>query len=61
MPGGAKVVIVVKALVEHGVSLALGHGVEFAFVVVPQTDVFHGSPPRPLLFEASTARLIFVL
>jgi hypothetical protein len=38
---GAKMIVVGKAGVEHRVFLGLGHGVEFAFVVVAQTDVFH--------------------
>src|SRR6266404_4783843 len=46
MPVGAKMVVVFKACVEHGVSLGLGHAFVFAFVVVSQTDVFHGSSPR---------------
>src|SRR5262249_5551625 len=43
VPVGAKMVVVVKARVEHGVSLGLAHAVEFALVVVSQTDVFHCS------------------
>jgi hypothetical protein len=43
MPVGAKMVVVFKAPVEHGVSLGLTHAVEFAFVVVAKTDVFHCS------------------
>src|SRR5215469_7420950 len=43
VPFGAKIVVVVKACVEHGVSFGLSHGIKFAFVVVPQTDVFHRS------------------
>jgi hypothetical protein len=50
MPVGAKMVVVFKACIEHGVSLALSHAIEFAFVVVSETDVFHGSsPPSSLL------------
>src|SRR5438874_11744579 len=45
VPAGAKMVVVCKACVEHGVSLALSQAIEFAFVVVPQTDVFHCSSP----------------
>src|SRR5271166_5702834 len=44
---GAKMVVVFKACVEHGVSLALSHAIEFAFVVVAQTEVFHCSSPFP--------------
>jgi hypothetical protein len=47
MPVGAKMVVVFKASVEHGVSLALSHAIEFAFVVVPEAEVFHCSSPRP--------------
>src|SRR5579862_5876508 len=46
MPVGAKMVVVFKACVEHRVLLALGHAVEFDFVVVSKTDVFHCSSPR---------------
>ncbi len=49
MPVGAKMVVVFKACVEHGVLLALGHAFAFAFIEVSQTDVFHGSSP---LFSA---------
>src|ERR1700751_2841881 len=45
MPVGAKMVVVLKACVEHRVSLAFGHGVEFAFIVVSETNVFHRSSP----------------
>src|SRR5215475_529616 len=38
MPVGAKMVVIFKAGVEHGVLLALGHGFEFAFVKVRETD-----------------------
>src|SRR5580704_10677278 len=44
MPVGAKMVVIFRACVEHGLLLALGHGVVFAFVVVTQTDVFHSFP-----------------
>src|SRR6516225_2600168 len=56
LPVGAKMVVVIKARVEHGVSLGLTHAVEFAFVVVPQTDVFHGSPPHSGLAEPAAER-----
>src|SRR5262249_29682339 len=45
VPAGAKMVIIFKACVEHGVSLGLSHAVEFAFVVVAKTEVFHCSSP----------------
>jgi hypothetical protein len=38
-------VIVGEAGVEHRLFLGLDHGVVFAFVVVAQTNVFHGSSP----------------
>src|SRR5438270_13334658 len=38
---GTKMVVVFKARVEHRVSLALAHAIEFAFVVVTETEVFH--------------------
>src|SRR4030088_3195236 len=41
VPTGAKMVVVFKAYVEHGVLLALSHAIKFAFIVVSQTDVFH--------------------
>src|SRR4051812_36337497 len=40
---GAKMVVIFQACVEHAVSLALGHAIEFAFVVVAKTEVFHCS------------------
>src|SRR2546423_6608997 len=40
---GAKMVVVLKAYIEHRVSLALSHAIEFTFVVVSETDVFHFS------------------
>src|ERR1700722_7472117 len=45
VPVGAKMVVVFKAFVEHGVSLALSHAIKFVFIVVSQTDVFHCSSP----------------
>src|SRR5690349_8349646 len=44
---GAKMVVIFKTFVEHGVSLAITHAVEFVFVVIAQTDVFHCCPPLP--------------
>src|ERR1039458_1319504 len=46
VPVGAKVIVVFKASVEQTVSLALSHVLEFTFVVVTQTDVFHCSSPH---------------
>jgi hypothetical protein len=40
-------VVVFKAFVEHGVLFGLSHAIEFAFVVVAQTEVFHCSSPLP--------------
>src|SRR5215472_9799271 len=48
---GAKMVIIFKACVEHGVSLGLSHAVEFAFVVVAKTEVFHCFSPHSGLAE----------
>src|SRR6266851_9744722 len=45
VPVGAKMVVVFKAYVEHGVLLALSHAIKFVFIVVSQTDVFHYSSP----------------
>src|SRR5215470_13110280 len=56
VPAGAKMVVVFKACVEHGVSLGLSHGIKFAFVVVPQTDVFHRS--SPLLWLGASSRAL---
>jgi hypothetical protein len=44
-------IVIFKACVEHGVSLALLHAIEFAFVVVAKTDVFHCSSPHSGLNE----------
>src|SRR5215472_11502840 len=41
VPVGAKMVIVIKACVEHGVLFSRGHALEFAFVVVSETYVLH--------------------
>src|ERR1043165_839003 len=41
MSAGAKMVVVCQACVEHGVSLALSHALEFINIVVSKTDVFH--------------------
>src|SRR5580700_199170 len=51
VPAGAKMVVIFKACIEHGVSLALSHAIEFAFVVVAKTDVFHCSSPLPSGWE----------
>src|ERR1700756_1913704 len=44
---GAKMVVIFKACIEHGVTLALSHAIEFAFVVVAKTEIFHCSSPLP--------------
>ena len=41
MSAGAQMVIVLKAFVEHCVSLVLGHPFEFPWLDVSQTDEFH--------------------
>src|SRR5258707_9724913 len=46
MSVGAQMVVVLKAFVEHRVSLVLGHPFEFSWLEVSQTDVFHCSSPR---------------
>src|ERR1700726_2654570 len=46
MSVGAQMVVVLKAFVEHCVSLVLGHPFECSWLEVSQTDVFHCSSPR---------------
>src|ERR1043165_2634108 len=41
VPAGPKMFIVREAGVEHRVSLALSHAIEFAFVVVAEAEIFH--------------------
>src|SRR5213593_386629 len=41
MSVGAQMVVVLKAIVEHCVSLALSHPFECSWLDVSQTDVFH--------------------
>src|SRR5437867_10527793 len=43
MSVGAQMVVVLKAFVEHCVSLVLGHPFECSWLDVSQTDVFHCS------------------
>src|SRR5215213_11853387 len=38
---GAQMVVVLKAFVEHCVSLVVSHPFEFSWLEVPQTEVFH--------------------
>src|SRR5277367_1428743 len=45
VPVGAQMVVVLKAFVEHCVSLVFGHGRVFCRLVVSQTDVFHCTSP----------------
>src|ERR1017187_3578669 len=45
MSVGAQMVVVLEAFVEHCVSLVLGHTLEFSWLDVSQTDVFHCSSP----------------
>src|SRR5215470_17605176 len=56
VPVGAKMVIIIKACVEHGVLFSRGHALEFAFVVVSETDVFHCSSPHNGLAEPAAER-----
>src|SRR5258708_11315434 len=56
VPAGAKMVVIFKACIEHGVSLALSHAIEFAFVVVAKTEVFHCSSPHSGLNEPTAER-----
>src|SRR5262245_16179697 len=58
VPVGTKMIVVFKAGVVHGVALGLRQVVEFVFVVVTKTDVFHCSSPHihgfaPRLFQLS--------
>src|SRR6266516_1449890 len=41
MSVGAQMVVVLKAFVERGVALVLGHPFEFSWLDVSQADVFH--------------------
>src|SRR5579871_768684 len=45
MPVSAKMIVILKAGVEHGIALGLSHAVEFIFVVITETHVFHSYPP----------------
>src|SRR5450432_657584 len=45
MSVGAQMVVVLKAFVEHSLSLVLGHPFECSRLDVSQTDVFHCSSP----------------
>src|SRR5262245_62282873 len=61
VPVGAKMVVVFKAGVEHGVLLALGPALVFASVVVSQADVFHcSSPGSSSLGQASSTPADFL-
>jgi hypothetical protein len=51
VPAGAKMVVICKACIEHGVSLALSHAVEFALVVEAKTKVFRCYSPLPAGWE----------
>src|SRR5215471_978972 len=46
MSVGPQMVVVLEAFVECCVSLVLGHPLEFSWLDVSQTDVFHYSSPR---------------
>ena len=54
MSVGAQMVVVLKAFVEHCVSLVLGHPFEFSWLEVSQTDVFH-----PFLLVSGGGRFAF--
>src|ERR1700733_363651 len=41
MPVGTEMVVIFKACVEHRLLLTFGHAIEFALIVVSQTDVLH--------------------
>src|SRR6202045_1020327 len=58
VPVGAKMVVVFKAYVEHGVLLALSHAIKFAFIVVSQANVFHCSSPPGGNQQRNVARWI---
>src|SRR5580692_3925009 len=45
VPVGPQMVVVLKTFVEHCVSLVLGHGRVFCWLIVSQTDVLHMSLP----------------
>src|SRR5882672_2414002 len=53
MSVGAQMVVVLKAFVEHCVSLVLGHPFEFSWLDVSQADVFH-----PFLLFSVTQRAV---
>src|SRR5258708_29417551 len=53
MSVGAQMVIVLKAFVEHCVSLVLGHPFEFSWLDVSQTNVFHCSSP-PMISDVGS-------
>src|SRR6185295_19505116 len=57
MSVGAQMVVVLKAFVEHSVSLVLGHPFECSWLDVSQTDVFHSS--CPLGVASGTAVAVF--
>src|SRR5467141_1718999 len=58
MSVGAQMVVVLKAIVEHCVSLVLGHPFEFSWLDVSQADVFHCSSPLGGSQQHSLARWI---
>jgi hypothetical protein len=47
VPVGAKMFVVFQACIEHSVSLALTHAIEFVFIIVAKTEVLHCSSPHP--------------
>src|SRR5260370_15031499 len=59
MSVGAQMVIVLKAFVEHCVSLVLGHPFEFSWLDVSQTNVFHCSSPPAGSQQHSLAFILY--
>src|SRR5260370_19033614 len=60
MSVGAQMVIVLKAFVEHCVSLVLGHPFEFSWLDVSQTNVFHCSSPPGGSQQHSLAFILYL-
>src|SRR3984893_16579582 len=56
VPVRAQMVVVLKAFVEHCVSLVLGHARVFCWLIVSQTDVFHMS--LLMLVDSSATRAL---
>src|SRR5262245_60073342 len=54
VPVGTKMVVVIKARVDHGVSLTLRHPIEVALGVVAKTEVFHCAFPLASAWEQAS-------